>query len=151
MTLARSLLMAAPAALLSLAACSPGGSDGPGAPGDGSDTQPYSEIGGDELLHLTGTEPFWGGEVAGGTLTYTTPDTPDGVAIRVARFAGRNGVSFSGSLEEKGFVAAVSPGQCSDGMSDRVYPFNVTLRIGEEIRNGCAWSEAHPFTGPPHP
>lgn len=143
--------LAATLFVLSLAACSSGGDDGSRAPGDRSDTRPYADIGGDELLHFTGTEPFWGGEASGGTLTYTTPDRPDGWTIRVDRFAGRNGVSFSGSLEDRSFVAAVSPGRCGDGMSDRVYPFNVTLRIGEEVRNGCAWSDAHPFAGPPQP
>lgn len=139
------------ATTLSLAACQPGGSGGASAPGDSEDRQPYAGIMSDEVLSLTGTEPFWGGEVAGGTLTYTTPDNPDGWTIRVQRFAGRNGVSFSGALEGQDFVAAVSPGQCSDGMSDRVYPFNVTLQIGRDIRNGCAWSEAHPFSGPAAP
>ena len=40
---------------------------------------------------------------------------------------------------------------CSDGMSDRTYPFTVTLEIGDDKRNGCAWSERHPFEGPEHP
>ena len=121
------------------------------APGDSSDTHPYAGIGADEAIRLTGTEPFWGGEVSGGTLTYTTPDNPDGWTIRVDRFAGRNGVSFSGDMEGQSLTAAVSPGQCSDGMSDRTYPFNVTLKIGGETRNGCAWTEAHPYSGPAAP
>ncbi len=141
---------------LVLGACHAGadgpGADGPGvAPGDRADSRPYAGVTPDEKLHFTGTEPFWGGEVAGGTFTYSTPDKADGWTIRVDRFAGRNGVSFSGRLEEKDLVAAVSPGRCGDGMSDRVYPFNVTLSIGNEIRNGCAWSDAHPFEGPQHP
>ena len=45
----------------------------------------------------------------------------------------------------------VTPLACSDGMSDRTYPFTVTLGIGEDKRNGCAWSEQHPFDGPEHP
>lgn len=142
-------LCCAAAVVLALSACNSG--EGAGTPGDRSDNRPYAGIAPDELLHFTGTEPFWGGEVAGGTLTYTTPENPEGWTIRVDRFAGRNGVSFTGTLEGKGLAAAVSPGECSDGMSDRVYPFNITLRIGEELRNGCAWSDVHPFTGPPHP
>lgn len=120
-------------------------------PGNGADTHAYAGIAADELLRFTGTEPFWGGQAAGGTLTYTTPDNPDGLTIRVDRFAGRNGVSFSGRLEDRDLVMAISPGRCGDGMSDRVYPFNVTLRIGDEIRNGCAWSDDHPFAGPVAP
>ncbi|MGD9812847.1 MAG: COG3650 family protein [Sphingobium sp.] len=137
-----------PVLILLLAACRAGG---PGAPGDSDDNRPWSGIAPDEVLSLTGTEPFWGGNVTGGTLTYTTPDNPDGLAIRVERFAGRNGVSYSGEMDGRRFTAAVSPGQCVDGMSDRVYPFNVTLEVAGETRNGCAWSEAHPFTGPKAP
>ncbi len=136
--------------VLALAACS-SADDGAGAPGDRSDHQPYTGIAPDEALRFTGTEPFWGGEVAGGTLTYKTPENAEGWTIRVDRFAGRNGTSFSGALEGEDFVMAVSPGQCSDGMSDRTYPFNATVRIGGELRNGCAWSDEHPFTGPPQP
>jgi uncharacterized membrane protein len=40
---------------------------------------------------------------------------------------------------------------CSDGMSDRTYPFTVTLKIGDETRNGCGWTERQPFGGPAHP
>jgi len=135
------------ASALMLAACQSGSPQGNGAPGDSADRQPYAGIAPDEVLHFTGTEPFWGGEVAGSTLTYTTPENPDGWTIRVQRFAGRNGLSFSGALEGQDFVAAISPGQCSDAMSDRVYPFNITLQIGREVRNGCAWSDAQPFSG----
>jgi len=133
--------------LLLLAAC---GSGGPGAalPGDAGSTEPFSGIAVDETLHVTGTEPFWGGEARRDRVTYTTPDDPKGATIAVERFAGRNGVSFSGSLQGQDFVMAVSPGQCSDGMSDRIYPFHVVLKALAETREGCAWSNAHPFTPP---
>ncbi len=131
---------------LLLMGCNAGGS-GSGAPGDSDDTQPYSEIGIKEVLHFTGTEPFWGGQVAGDTLTYTTPENGDGWPIRVSRFAGRNGVSFTGSHEGQDFVLAATPGACNDGMSDRTYPFHVTLKVTGETRTGCAWSDEHPFTG----
>ncbi|BBC74343.1 conserved hypothetical protein [Altererythrobacter sp. B11] len=142
--------LAAPALLalaLALAACSSGGGAA-GAPGDAEDTQPFSGIGAEEVVRFTGTEPFWGGEVAGRRLTYTTPEKQDGEMIEVDRFAGRNGVSFTGRLADQDFVLAVTPGACSDGMSDRTYPFVVTLMVRGEQREGCAWTEAQPFTGP---
>lgn len=120
-------------------------------PGDSEDTKPYAGIGEHEVLRFTGTEPFWGGQVAGGTLTYSTPEDIDGTEIPVDRFAGRNGLSFSGTLDGANFVMAVTPGQCSDGMSDRTYPFTVTLEVGAEQRQGCAWTEAQSFTGSEHP
>ena len=51
-----------------LAACQDGADIG-NVPGDDSDTQPFSRIGAEETVHLTGTEPFWGGDIVGSTLT----------------------------------------------------------------------------------
>lgn len=131
--------------LLLLAAC---GSGDPGAslPGDAGSTEPFSGIALDETLHFTGTEPFWGGEATRNSVTYSTPDNPQKSIVPVERFAGRNGVSFSGNFQGKDFVMAVSPGRCSDGMSDRIYPFHVVLKVLGETREGCAWSDAHPFS-----
>ena len=52
---------------------------------------------------------------------------------------------------DKPFVLAVTPGKCSDGMSDRSYPFTVTLMVMGEQREGCAWTDKQPFSGPQHP
>ena len=150
-------------AALPLAACQPAGggsttaadASGPEAAGadlpDAGSTEAWSGIGPGEALRFTGTEPFWGGEVAGGSLTYTTPETPDGTTIAVERFAGRGGLSFSGQYQGADFEMAVTPLECSDGMSDRTYPFTVTLQLGEEQRNGCGWTEREPFEGPAQP
>lgn len=141
-------------ALLSLAACNSGADGGDGTahlPGDSASTRPFAEIAPGETLRFTGTEPFWGGSVTGTSLTYSTPENQDGTTIPVERFAGRNGMSFSGKLDGRDFIMAVTPGACSDGMSDRTYPFTVMLRLARETRNGCAWSDAHPFKGSPAP
>ena len=156
-------LLAGACALL-LAACDRGETDSPAAdrspaaaaasadvPGDTADTSPFAGIAEDEVLRFTGTEPFWGGEVSGGTLTYSTPENQDGTAIPVERFAGRGGIGLSGTLDGAPFEMTVTRLACSDGMSDRSYPFTVTLEIGDDKRNGCAWSERHPFDGPEHP
>lgn len=149
----RPLYLIAPAAIL-VAACSPAenaGGRAAGTAGTDEATGVYTGIGTEELLRFTGTEPFWGGEVSGGRLVYTTPEEPDGTTVRVERFAGNNGLGFSGELENRRFDMAVTPGRCSDGMSDRTYPFIVTLRIGDEVRNGCGWTGDMPFTGPAAP
>lgn len=137
--------IAVASSLLLLAAChsGPGGS----LPGDAEDNTPFHEIAADELLRFTGTEPFWGGQVQGSALTYTTPENPDGQAVDVKRFAGRGGLSFSGTLDGAPFDLAISQAPCSDSMSDRVYPFTALLSVKGETRHGCAWSEQHPFTG----
>lgn len=84
-------------------------------------------------------------------LTYTTPEKPDGVRIPIERFAGRGGVSFGGELDGKPLTIAIGPDDCSDGMSDRHYPFAATLQLGDETRLGCAWTNAKPATGPAAP
>ena len=143
-----------------LAACQPSEAEqaataapaaGAAVPGNAEETAPYSEIAEDELLRFTGTEPFWGGQVSGKSLTYSTPEDQDGTVIAVQRFAGRGGISYSGLLDGAEFEMVITPLECSDGMSDRTYPFTVTLSIGDDKRNGCAWSEQHPFDGPQNP
>ena len=136
------------AALLLLAACQSGDASpatGSGAPGDTGDNTPFSEISADAVLRFVGTEPFWGGSVVGETLLWSTPensaDNADGEQIAVTRFAGRGGLNFSGTLGGQPFDMAVTPGECSDGMSDRTFPFNATVRIGAQQLNGCAWRE----------
>ncbi len=103
------------------------------------------------MVHYTGTEPFWGGEVRGNSLTYSTPENVDGALLTVKRFPGRGGLSFSGELEGESFDLMVTPGQCSDGMSDRTYPFVATLQVAEDTRYGCAWTDVQRFTEPEAP
>lgn len=135
----------APILALMTAACH--GGHGADLPGDGDDHAPFHAIAADEAVKFTGTEPFWSGEVAGERLTYLTPEDPKGAAVPVARFAGRGGLSFSGTMGGRELVLAVTPGTCSDGMSDRTYPFTVTLRLGEELRQGCGWTARQPWKG----
>lgn len=120
---------------------------GKNVPGDSNDHRPWQGITEQETVHFTGTEPFWGGTVAGTKFSYSTPDDPKGAVIEVSRFAGRGGLSFSGELEGQAMTMAITPGTCSDGMSDRSYPFSVTLDLGRAVRNGCGWTDRQPFTG----
>lgn len=125
--------------LLALPACG-GGTDNT-TPGDTSDTDPYSGISEESVLRLTGTEPFWGATIEGGMMSYTTPENIEGTQFAVSRFAGRGGLSFSGEMDGSPVDVAITPGECSDGMSDRTYPFNATVQIGAQQLNGCAWRE----------
>lgn len=111
----------------------------------------FDGIGAGEVIRFTGTEPFWGGQVEGSMLTYTTPENLDGEVITVTRFAGNHGLGLSGKLDEAAFDMTVTPGECSDGMSDRVYPLTVTLSVGGEVREGCGWTDRQPFSGPQAP
>lgn len=137
--------------LLVIAGCKPENPYTGKIPGDGGNYRPYAGIGVGEKLRFSGTEPFWGGEVIGGAMTYKTAETPDGQTISVARFEGRGGLSYSGMLNSKPLALVITPEACSDGMSDRSYPFAATLQIGNETRKGCAWSDSHPVDEPEAP
>ncbi|MGN3975308.1 COG3650 family protein [Tsuneonella sp. SYSU-LHT278] len=146
----RPTLHAAAVSVLALSACS--SQPEPGSmPGDLGDDSPFAAISEGDTVRFTGTEPFWGGQVAGTALTYSTPEIPDGTDITVVRFAGRGGVSWSGMYEGSRLVLAVTPGDCSDGMSDRTYPYTATLEVNGEQRSGCAWTERQSFTEPDPP
>ena len=123
--------------------------NGNGAPG--TSPEGFDGIAATETVHFTGTEPFWGGSVSGERLTYSTPEDIEGSTISVRRFTGQGGLGYSGTLGGRDFDMTVTPGACSDGMSDRTYPYTVTLRIGEETRFGCAWTDGQGFEGPDAP
>ncbi|GMM92627.1 COG3650 family protein [Qipengyuania sp. MTN3-11] len=115
---------------------------------DARQTEAFSAIGAGETVRFVGTEPFWGGEVTGTRLTYSTPENGDGTTFAVERFAGNNGLSFSGELEGQSFDLMITPGNCSDGMSDRTFPFVASLKLGDQgTLSGCAWTEARPYQG----
>ena len=151
---------------LSAAALALGGCAGEDGQGD-SRTQPYSGIAQSEVIELTGTEPFWGMTIdptetpgadmassgsADAVAAYSTPENIDGTRFALERFAGNNGIGFTGTLDggEK-VTVTITPGDCSDGMSDRTYPFTATARIGERRLKGCAYTDAQGFEGPRAP
>ncbi len=121
------------------------------APGDLGDNAPYNGIAADETVKFTGTEPFWGGEVTGETLTYSTPEDQEGATFTVQRFGGRGGLSYSGEYKGMPFTLGITPGDCSDGMSDRTYPFNATLQVLGQLRTGCAYTDKRPPIEPARP
>ncbi len=131
-----------------LAACQPGGRAG--VP-DAETQKKLDHIGASEVVRLLGTEPFWGGEIKGGNLTYTTPENEAGITIPVERFSGLGGFSYSGIMDGSPLDMMVTLGECSDGMSDRTYPFIVTLKIAGQTRQGCAWTDKMRFNGPENP
>jgi uncharacterized membrane protein len=111
----------------------------------------FSAIAPDEAITLTGTEPFWGITIEDGQASYADPDHPEARSFAVSRFAGNNGLGFSGDWDGAPVTISVTPGQCSDGMSDRTYPYVATIALGEETLRGCGYTDRQPFTGPAAP
>lgn len=147
--------LAAISMALALAGCGASGGAGP----DARETTAYDGIASGEAISLSGTEPFWSAEIEDGTMRYTTIEDQDGVVFPVERFAGNNGLSFSGQLPDRtghrnagaAVDVAVTPGSCSDGMSDRIFPYVATLSVGDETLRGCAYTDRQPFRGPVQP
>ncbi len=140
---------------LALSGCGSAGGAGP----DARETTAFSGIASGEAISLSGTEPFWSAEIEGGTMRYMTIEDQEGVTFPVERFAGNNGLSFSGRMTDrtsgsKGGATvdvAVTPGDCSDGMSDRTFPYVAPLVVGGETLQGCAYTDRQPFRGPAQP
>ena len=60
-------------------------------------------------------------------------------------------MGFSGTLDGKPLAATLTPGECSDGMSDRRFPFVATIALEGTTLQGCGYTTAQPFTGDPAP
>ena len=90
-------------------------------------------------LRAVGTEPFWGARIEGRCVTYSHPDDQDGTRVWT-RYSGEGDEgSWSGELAGRPFALRVrSQPNCSDGMSDKRYPYAVDLVVGGEKRQGCA-------------
>ena len=113
----------------------------------GTNTEPFDGIGAGEAITLVGTEPFWNIEIVGENASYSSPENLNGEAFAVSRFAGNNGLGFTGELNGEPITITVTPGECSDQMSDRDYPFVSTVAWGDRLLNGCGYTDAQPFTG----
>ncbi|HEY0660407.1 MAG TPA: hypothetical protein VGD21_03665 [Lysobacter sp.] len=85
-----------------------------------------------------GTEPFWGARVDGETLVFTTPEDQAGKTMRGRRVPSLVGFVFVGRDGSTEFHLGVTPGECSDGMSDNRYAFLSTFIYGGTTYKGCA-------------
>ena len=84
-------------------------------------------------MRLTGTEPFWGVTI-GDTILLQRPDHPDLTATNA-------GPTINGEVamwNAREFTIRLSPGVCSDGMSDNRYPYAATVTVKGEVLKGCA-------------
>lgn len=91
-------------------------------------------------LRAIGTEPFWGARIEGRCVTYSHPDDQAGTRVwtRYAPGAGGGG-TWGGALGGRRFELRIRPQPgCSDGMSDRRYPYAAELLVAGEQRRGCA-------------
>lgn len=137
-------------AALFAAALLTGCEDGPD--GISRDTQPFDTIAQGATVTMRGSEPSWnlvveprGEELAA---RFGGAEDTSGQAFRVVRFSGNNGIGFSGELDGNSVQVAVTPGECTDTVSERVYPYTATLALGDQTLYGCAFTDAEPFADP---
>ena len=135
-------------ALLAAALGACGSNGGDPKPGD---VPVFDGIGEDEIITALGTEPFWSARIEGASLTYSTPENIDGTLVTIQRFAGNGGLGISGELNGSSLQLAVTPGECTDGMSDRTYPYTATLALGNQNLLGCAYTDMQEFSGEENP
>ena len=90
-------------------------------------------------LRAVGTEPFWGAQIMGRCVTYSHLDDTKGTRIWTRYAETPAGPVWSGALDGRPFELRIRAApECSDGMSDKLYPMSVELIVGGERRQGCA-------------
>jgi uncharacterized membrane protein len=105
-----------------------------------SDTLPLPAMTGS--IRATGTEPFWGVTIDATGIRFRTPEDTVGlrfplpVAIRAADTLRWNSATPTGQPHE--IEVAISPGPCSDGMSDRRWPRAARVIVDRRLLRGCA-------------
>ena len=93
-----------------------------------------------ETLRALGTEPFWALDIDSTGLRFTTPQDTAGMRVppnAPSPVAGDTLVWMAES-ELAAIHVRIWPTQCSDGMSDRVYPWTAIVRVAGTTYQGCA-------------
>jgi uncharacterized membrane protein len=98
-----------------------------------------SEIG---AFHAVGTEPFWGVVISDSGLTFSTPESPDGIRFP-ASLPALEGKTYRWSSATVGpnahrLEVTIVEKRCSDGMSDKVWTHAATVRYDGQLYEGCA-------------
>lgn len=94
-------------------------------------------------LRAIGTEPFWAVEITPATLTYSGVDRPEQTLPSPGPdVQGTTAVYVVETEGEPSMTVTLMTTDCSDGMSDRIYPLTAMVEIGDETLNGCAQSVA---------
>lgn len=120
-----------------LAACdAPLGSNGDMPPPADAPVMLGPDYGG--AFDAVGTEPFWTLKIRPAGMTLERPDRPVvATANPGVRADGDQGV-WDAMRGEQRLILRLTPGDCSDGMSDRHYPYSAEVWTDGETLRGCA-------------
>jgi putative lipoprotein len=112
------------------------GTDGAPSSASAADTTETASTG---AWRAIGTEPFWGLDIDSTGLRFRTPG--DTMGIRwppLTPMVRGDTVRWVGETERAAVDARIWPARCSDGMSDRVWPYTAVVRIDSMTYRGCA-------------
>jgi uncharacterized membrane protein len=83
--------------------------------------------------HALGTEPFWNLVIDNRNVTFIQPEAQPIVQPKPQPI-----IAFAGEIYQTPRINVnIVHGQCSDGMSDRVYPDKVQVTVDGTQYNGC--------------
>lgn len=102
------------------------------APADAFDRFP-------ETVKGLGTEPFWSVEMRGTQFAWSSMEAPEPRRITVSRRESEGVLVIAGTLDGQALRGEFRKAACGDGMSDRSYPFTLSLAIGQARFSGCAY------------
>jgi uncharacterized membrane protein len=92
-------------------------------------------------LRILGTEPFWAIDIAKTTnsATYSRAGEADVALSFPKESKGQDGATVLTSTSSQGdVVTTLRKKDCSDGMSDRTYPWAAEVVFKDETLKGCA-------------
>jgi uncharacterized membrane protein len=128
--------MRAPIAMLPIVVLLAAACSRPVAPAPAAPAAPAA--GTEAAWHAFGNEPFWSVEARGGNLVFKTPDNQAGVTLHGRRVPSLVGTVILGQGEGGEFHLGITPGECSDGMSDRTHAYAATFSYRGQAYQGCA-------------
>ncbi len=138
----RPILFAAPLTLLA-AACSQGTTEQAPPPADAPAPTTLGGVDLSQPLRALGTEPFWSVEITKDAMVYTGVDRDEQRAGNPQPVVqGTTAVYTAATDDGTAMVVTLIATECSDGMSDRLYPLTAKVELGEVSLTGCAASQA---------
>ena len=96
-----------------------------------------------ESFNVVGTEPFWNVKINRNGIVYSSPQVrerkyPYSVPLKAQGRPSDLVRVYQLRGQQSGTLILRKVSSCSDGMSDKVYPYNATLMFGNQVFDGCA-------------
>jgi uncharacterized membrane protein len=117
--------------------------DAPPRPADSGSVATVPSLAGvdtSEPLRALGTEPFWALDIDSTGFRFTTPEDAAGTRFppnAPSPVAGDTTLWLA-KTDLSALHVRIWPEACSDGMSDRTYPYTALVRVGVTSYRGCA-------------